>query len=77
MTAASIALNRFGLGARPGDTIAGDPHDWVVGQFDRFIVAPDPSRDFLRRPRSSHFSPKCRKHGKTFADKGRPPKPRR
>jgi uncharacterized protein (DUF1800 family) len=42
MTAASIALNRFGLGARPGDTIAGDPRDWVVGQFDRFIIAPQP-----------------------------------
>jgi uncharacterized protein (DUF1800 family) len=29
-----IALNRFGLGARPGeaDAIAGKAHDWVIGQ---------------------------------------------
>ena len=32
------ALNRFGLGARPGETLATDPHAWLAGQLD----GPDP-----------------------------------
>ena len=37
---ATIALNRFGLGARPGEikTVAGDPRGWLIAQ-----LAPEPS----------------------------------
>ncbi|WP_310473879.1 DUF1800 domain-containing protein [Sandarakinorhabdus sp.] len=37
MSLAAIALNRFGLGARPGDSAPADPRGWLlaqVGQFD-------------------------------------------
>lgn len=40
MTAASIALNRFGLGARPDDGVPPDPRRWLLGQFDRYEVTP-------------------------------------
>ena len=35
--ATSIALNRFGLGAMPGEAeaIGGDPRGWVATQIDR------------------------------------------
>ena len=34
-TAAAIAANRFGLGARPGDLarVVQDPHGWLAGQL--------------------------------------------
>ncbi len=41
MSGASIALDRFGLGARPGDRVVGDPHGWVAAQLDHFVVRPD------------------------------------
>jgi uncharacterized protein (DUF1800 family) len=31
---AAIAINRFGLGARPGDALPADPHGWLLGQTD-------------------------------------------
>ena len=40
LSAAAIALNRFGLGARPDDEAPGDPKAWLTGQFDRFQVRP-------------------------------------
>ncbi len=40
MPASSIALNRFGLGARPDDRVAGDPAKWVLAQCDRFVARP-------------------------------------
>ena len=43
LSPAAIALNRFGLGARPDDAAdpaLADPHAWLVGQFDRFDVTP-------------------------------------
>ncbi|HXH16467.1 MAG TPA: DUF1800 domain-containing protein [Sphingomonas sp.] len=40
MSASSIALNRFGLGARPGDTIPGDPAQWVLAQCEAFDARP-------------------------------------
>ena len=40
MSAASIALNRFGLGARPDDRIAGDPTRWLLTQMDGFDARP-------------------------------------
>ncbi|WP_326524756.1 DUF1800 domain-containing protein [Sphingomonas sp.] len=36
MADAAIALNRFGLGARPGEPVPGDPRRWLVDQFDRY-----------------------------------------
>jgi len=36
----AIALNRFGLGARPGDTPPADPKAWLTGQFSRFQSRP-------------------------------------
>ncbi len=40
MSASSIALNRFGLGARLGEAIVGDPAKWVMAQCDRFEPRP-------------------------------------
>jgi uncharacterized protein (DUF1800 family) len=40
MAKASIALNRFGLGGRPGDAPGTDPARWVLDQFDRYEARP-------------------------------------
>jgi len=40
MSPSAIALNRFGLGARPGDQLPADPQRWLIAQFDRFDVRP-------------------------------------
>ena len=40
MLTAAIALNRFGLGARPGDAPPADPKLSLLGQFDRFEPRP-------------------------------------
>jgi len=40
MDAAAIALNRFGLGARPDDGIPDDPHRWLRRQFETFEPRP-------------------------------------
>jgi uncharacterized protein (DUF1800 family) len=40
MTPASIALNRFGLGARPDDTAPADAKSWLLSQFDRYEPLP-------------------------------------
>ena len=40
MVKASIALNRFGLGGRPGDAPGPDPARWVLDQFDRYEARP-------------------------------------
>ncbi|WP_156257205.1 DUF1800 domain-containing protein, partial [Sandarakinorhabdus oryzae] len=42
MSLAAIALNRFGLGARPDDPPPADPRAWLVGQISRFNPAPRP-----------------------------------
>jgi len=39
---AAIALNRFGLGARLGETAGGNPRQFLIAQFDRYDPAPDP-----------------------------------
>jgi uncharacterized protein (DUF1800 family) len=36
----AIALNRFGLGARPDETPPRDPKAWLLGQFRRFEARP-------------------------------------
>ncbi len=40
MADASIALNRFGLGARPDESIPSDPKRWLKGQLDSFEPKP-------------------------------------
>ncbi|WP_448661144.1 DUF1800 family protein [Sphingomonas sp. CJ20] len=40
MTDASIALNRFGLGAVPGQQAGADPRKWLIAQFDRYDPRP-------------------------------------
>ncbi len=40
MTPATIATNRFGLGARPGDSVGADPRGWLAGQLTRDPLRP-------------------------------------
>lgn len=40
MTAAAIAFNRFGLGARGDEPAVPDPKRWLLGQLDRFEPRP-------------------------------------
>lgn len=40
MVAVSIALNRFGLGARPGEAPPADPRKWLAAQFADYQVRP-------------------------------------
>ena len=40
MSEAAVALNRFGLGARAGETPPGDPRRWLVAQLDGYQPAP-------------------------------------
>lgn len=41
MTKASIALNRFGLGARGDQPVPADPLGWLTGQFAKYDPVPD------------------------------------
>jgi uncharacterized protein (DUF1800 family) len=52
MNDVAIARNRFGLGARPGETAPGDARRWLTDQFARYQPAPPalatvPDRDAL------------------------------
>ena len=40
MLSTAIALNRFGLGARPGDPLPADPRSWLLGQLKAFQPRP-------------------------------------
>ncbi len=40
MSEESIALNRFGLGARPGDSPGADPRAWLDRQLKAYVPAP-------------------------------------
>lgn len=40
LSPAAIALNRFGLGAKPSEAPPGDARRWLTGQFDRFDARP-------------------------------------
>ncbi|HWU96678.1 MAG TPA: DUF1800 domain-containing protein, partial [Sphingomonas sp.] len=42
MSDASIALNRFGLGARPGEDVGSDPRKWLAGHIAAFDPRPQP-----------------------------------
>jgi uncharacterized protein (DUF1800 family) len=50
MLAESIALNRFGLGARPGDQPPADPRRWLLSQLDTYEVLPAPWQPLPRTP---------------------------
>jgi uncharacterized protein (DUF1800 family) len=50
MSPAAIALNRFGLGARPDDPAPADPPRWLLSQFDRHDVLPAPWSALPRTP---------------------------
>ncbi|MFO1244783.1 MAG: DUF1800 domain-containing protein [Ramlibacter sp.] len=50
MSAAAIALNRFGLGARPDEPAPGDAQRWLLQQLDPFDSLPAPSRALSRTP---------------------------
>ena len=41
MQSTTIALNRFGLGARPGDSPPADPRRWLIQQLDHFEPRPE------------------------------------
>ena len=38
--AATIALNRFGYGARPGEAAPADPRGWLLGQLRSYQPRP-------------------------------------
>jgi len=40
LSPATIAVNRFGLGARPDDAVPADPQRWLADQFAHFDVRP-------------------------------------
>lgn len=40
MSSTAIALNRFGLGARPDEPAPVSPKAWLLAQFERFVVSP-------------------------------------
>ncbi|HSV37026.1 MAG TPA: DUF1800 domain-containing protein [Ramlibacter sp.] len=40
MSASAIALNRFGIGARPGESAPNDPQRWLLAQFDTYEPLP-------------------------------------
>src|SRR5690349_16081555 len=40
MANASVALNRFGLGGRPGDAPGADPKAWLTAQLNRYEAKP-------------------------------------
>lgn len=42
MAGTSIALNRFGLGARPDDETGADPRAWLEQQLARYVAVPPP-----------------------------------
>lgn len=50
MHAPSIALNRFGLGARPGDPLPNDPQRWLLSQLATYEAQPPGWRSATRTP---------------------------
>jgi uncharacterized protein (DUF1800 family) len=49
MQSSTIALNRFGLGARPGDQSPANARRWLLQQFDRFDARPQALAQVPRR----------------------------
>ena len=50
MTPAALALNRFGLGARPDDTPPANPQRWLLSQFDAYDPLPGAWQQLPRTP---------------------------
>ena len=50
MNATAIALNRFGLGARPDEPAPADPQRWLLSQFDKYEPLPAPWKPVSRTP---------------------------
>ena len=50
MTPAALALNRFGLGARPDDAPPADPQRWLLSQFDAYDPLPGAWQPLPRTP---------------------------
>ena len=50
MSAAAIAMNRFGLGARPDDPSPSDPRRWLLAQLDAYQPASSPWQPLPRTP---------------------------
>ena len=48
MSAAAIALNRFGLGARPEDQSPTEPQRWLLSQLDAYEPVPAPWKQLPR-----------------------------
>jgi uncharacterized protein (DUF1800 family) len=46
----AVALNRFGLGARPGDAIPDDPSGWLLAQLEAYDARPAPIAPLARTP---------------------------
>lgn len=50
MTPSALALNRFGLGARPDDTPPSDPQRWLLAQLDAYDPLPAAWKALPRTP---------------------------
>src|SRR5688500_14303507 len=50
MSASAIALNRFGLGARPDEPAPADPQRWLLSQFETYEALPAPWKPLPRTP---------------------------
>ena len=50
MSAPAIALNRFGLGARPDEPAPADPQRWLLSQLDQFEARPTPWKPVAHTP---------------------------
>ncbi|MBI2772207.1 MAG: DUF1800 domain-containing protein [Burkholderiales bacterium] len=50
MNAPAIALNRFGLGARPDEPAPADPQRWLLSQLDKYEALPVPWSAASRTP---------------------------
>jgi uncharacterized protein (DUF1800 family) len=50
MSASAIALNRFGLGARPDEPAPADPKRWLLSQLDKYEALPAPWQPVVRTP---------------------------
>jgi uncharacterized protein (DUF1800 family) len=50
MTAPAIALNRFGLGARPDEPPPQEPQRWLLAQLERYDAMPPPWQRAARTP---------------------------
>ena len=50
MSPTAIALNRFGLGARPDERLPADPRRWLLSQFEHYEATPVPWQSVRRTP---------------------------